>query len=67
MNRIMQVCIVLALAVVVVSCGGNSSLDNSVATVFLTVEIGENEPNIDLCTQEGDVLVAYIDKYKLIN
>ncbi len=34
----------LALAVAVVSCGGNSSLDNSVATVFLTVDIEENNP-----------------------
>ena len=58
MNRIMQVCIVLALAVVVVSCGGNSSLDNSVATVFLTVDIQENNPDIDICTQVGDITVS---------
>jgi hypothetical protein len=58
MNRIMRVCIVLALAVAVLSCGGNSSLDNSVATVFLTVDIEENNPDIDVCTQVGDIVVT---------
>ncbi len=53
MKRIMQVCIVLALAVAVVSCGGNSSLDNSVATVFLTVDIQENQPDIDICSRSA--------------
>jgi len=58
MNRIMQVCIVLALAVAVVSCGGNSSLDNSVATVYLTVDIEANNPDVDVCTQAGDIVVS---------
>ena len=57
MKRIMHACIVLALAVAVVSCGGNSSLDNTVATVFLTVEIEEHNPDIDVCTQVGDLVV----------
>jgi hypothetical protein len=57
MKRIMHVCIVLALAVAVVSCGGNSSLDNTVATVFLTVEIEEHNPDVDVCTQFGDLVV----------
>ena len=57
MKRIMHVCIVLALAVAVVSCGGNSSLDNTVATVFLTVEIEEHNPDVDICTQVGDLVV----------
>ncbi len=57
MNRIMRVCIVLAFAVAVLSCGGNSSLDNSVATVFLTVDIEENNPDIDVCTQTSDMVV----------
>jgi hypothetical protein len=57
MNRIMRVCIVLTLAAAVLSCGGNSSLDNSVATVFLTVDIEENNPDIDVCTQASDMVV----------
>ena len=57
MKRIMHACIVLALAVAVVSCGGNSSLDNTVATVFLTVEIEEHNPDVDVCTQAGDLVV----------
>jgi len=61
MKRIMQVCIVLTLAVAVVSCGGNSSLDNTVATVVLTVTIAQNQPDIDVCTQVTDVEVASIE------
>jgi hypothetical protein len=61
MKRIMQVCIVLVLAVAVVSCGGNSSLDNSVATVVLTVTIAQNQPDIDVCTQVTDVEVSSIE------
>ena len=57
MNRTSRICVVLALAVAVVSCGGNSSLDNSVATVFLTVDIQENNPDIDICFQVGDITV----------
>ena len=57
MKRIMHACIVLALAVAVVSCGGNSSLDNTVATVFLTVDIQANNPDIDICTQVGDMVI----------
>lgn len=57
MKRIMHVCLVLALAVAVVSCGGNSSLDNTVATVFLTVEIEEHNPDVDVCTQFSDLVI----------
>ncbi len=57
MNRTSRICVVLALAVAVVSCGGNSSLDNSVASVFLTVNIEQNNPDIDICTQLGDITV----------
>jgi len=61
MNRIMQVCIVLTLAVAVVSCGGNSSLDNTVATVYLTVDIQGNNPDIDVCTQVGDIVITSME------
>ena len=58
MKRIMHVCLVLALAVAVVSCGGNSSLDNTVATVFLTVEIEEHNPDVDVCNQFSDLVIS---------
>jgi hypothetical protein len=61
MKRIMHVCIVLALAAAVVSCGGSSSLDNTVATVFLTVDIQANNPDIDICTQVGDITIANME------
>ncbi len=58
MKRFLQFCVVLALAVVVGSCGGNSTLDNTEAAVFLTVEVAENVPDIDLCAQDFDLTVG---------
>ena len=55
MKRITPVFVTLALALVVWSCGGSSTLDNTVASVFLTVDISENNPDIDICTQVGDI------------
>jgi len=58
MKRFWQFCGVLAFALLAVSCGGNSTLDNTVATVYLTVEVEENTPDIDLCLQFMDVVVS---------
>jgi hypothetical protein len=58
MNRFLQFCVVLALALVVGSCGGNSTLDNTEAAVFLTVEVDENVPDVDLCAQSFDLTVG---------
>jgi hypothetical protein len=58
MKRFLQFCVVLTLALVVGSCGGNSTLDNSQAAVFLTVEIEENVPDVDLCAQNFDLTVG---------
>ena len=57
MKRILQLCIVLALGLVVGSCGGNSTLDNTVAPVYLTVDIEGYNPDIDICMQVADLSI----------
>lgn len=57
MKRIPQLCTLAALALLVASCGGNSTLDDTESAVVLTVEIVEYNPDIDIC-QSGDVTIA---------
>ena len=61
MKRITPVFVTLALALMVWSCGGNSTLDNTEAAVFLTVYISEYNPEIDLCSQQGDIAISSMD------
>jgi len=49
MKRITSVGVVLAAVLVLGSCGGNSTLDDTEAAVFITVEIEEYNPDIDIC------------------
>ena len=58
MMRFWQICGVIAIGLTAVSCGGNSTLDNTVAAVYLTIEVEENSPDIDLCLQTFDVVVS---------
>ena len=57
MKRITPVFVTLALALVVWSCGGSSTLDNTEAAVFLTVDIAAYNPDIDLCLQLTDIAI----------
>jgi hypothetical protein len=57
MKRITPVFVTLALALVVWSCGGSSTLDNTEASVYLTVDVSEYNPDIDICTQLLDVFI----------
>ena len=50
MKRLFQVCAVLGLAVVVASCGGNSTLNETEAAVYLSAEITLYNPDIGLST-----------------
>ena len=49
MKRITSVGLVLAAVVMLGSCGGNSTLDDTEAAVFITVEVEEYNPDIDIC------------------
>jgi hypothetical protein len=51
MNRTLLPGIVAGLAVVSLSCGGNSTLDDTPAAVVLTVEVTLYNPDIDVCAQ----------------
>jgi hypothetical protein len=55
MKRIAPVCVTLALALVTWSCGGSSTLDNTEAAVFLTIDIEAYNPDIDICFQLTDI------------
>ena len=50
MKRITSVGVVLAAALVLSSCGGNSTLDDTEAAVFITVAVDEYNPDIDICS-----------------
>ena len=57
MKRITPVFVMLALALVVWSCGGSSTLDNSEASVYLTVEVSGYTPDVDICVQAMDIAI----------
>ena len=61
MKRITPVFVTLALALVVWSCGGSSTLDNDQATVYLTVDVEEYNPEIDLCLQSTDIAISNME------
>jgi hypothetical protein len=61
MKRITPVFVALALALVLWSCGGSSTLDNTEAKVFLTVDISEYNPDIDVCLQASDIAIDSMD------
>ncbi len=61
MKRITPVFVTLALALMVWSCGGNSTLDNTEAAVFLTVDISEYNPDIDICLLQTDIAISNMD------
>jgi len=50
MKRITSVGIVLAAALLLGSCGGNSTLDDSQAAVYITVDVELYNPDIDICS-----------------
>jgi hypothetical protein len=57
MKRITPIVVTLALALVVWSCGGSSTLDNSQATVFLTTNVDGYTPDVDICVQQADLVI----------
>jgi hypothetical protein len=50
MKRIKGLGIVLAAVLVLGSCGGNSTLDDTEAVVYITVDLEEWVPDIDICS-----------------
>jgi hypothetical protein len=61
MKRITPVFVTLALALTVWSCGGSSTLDNTEAAVYLTVDVSEYNPEVDLCLLQSDMTISAMD------
>ncbi len=57
MNRIVPVSVLAMVSVLALSCGGNSSLNDDGAVVYLTAEIGLYNPDISVCFP-GEVTIA---------
>jgi hypothetical protein len=57
MKKLFTIAAPMVLMVLVASCGGNSTLDNDESVVFLTVNIDLYNPDIDVCSQAGDISV----------
>ena len=53
MKRFPQLCTLAALALLLASCGGSSTLDDTESAVVLTVEIEEYNPEVDVCNTFG--------------
>lgn len=50
MHRLLTLGALAGLLVLSAGCGGSSSLDNTEAVVFLTVEVKEHNPEVNVCT-----------------
>ena len=58
MDRILKIGVTLTLAVMMVSCSGTSTLGGNEATVFLTVDIEEYNPDVDVCLTLTDIAIS---------
>jgi hypothetical protein len=67
MKRITSVGILLAAVLALGSCGGNSTLDDSEAAVYITVEIEEYDPDIDICTYRAGGLDVTIETMNVVS
>jgi hypothetical protein len=54
--------LVVCLSMFLLSCGGNSALDDTEAVVILTVDVQQYNPDIDICLTAGfDVPIEELD------
>ena len=58
MYRLLTICVLAAGLVLSAGCSGGSALDNTEAAVFLTVEIDEYDPEVNVCAVFGDLTIA---------
>jgi hypothetical protein len=57
MKRAMQLCALTVLAAVALSCGGNSTLNETEAVVFLTAQVKEYNPDVSIAST-SDVTIS---------
>ncbi len=58
MYRLLTISVLAAGLVFSAGCSGSSALDNSGAAVFLTVEIEEYNPEVNVCVSTGDLTIT---------
>lgn len=58
MYRILTICVLAAGLVLGAGCSGGSALDNTGAAVFLTIEIEEYNPEVNVCAVAGDLTIT---------
>lgn len=58
MYRLLTICVLAAGLVFAAGCSGGSSLDNTSAAVFLTVDIEEYNPEVNVCAVGGDLTIT---------
>jgi hypothetical protein len=67
MRRITSVGFLLAAVLVLGSCGGNSTLDDSEAAVYITVEVEEYNPDIDICLYRAGGIDVAIETLNVVS
>ncbi len=60
MKRLVQLCALLVLAAGAVACGGNSTLNETEAPVYLTAEVKEYNQDVQMSTS-GDVGITKLE------
>jgi len=58
MYRLLTICVLTVGLAFAAGCSGGSALDNDSAAVFLTVDIEEYTPYINVCAIAGDLTIA---------
>ncbi|RLE21913.1 MAG: hypothetical protein DRJ65_14990 [Acidobacteria bacterium] len=57
MYRLLTICVLVAGLIFSAGCSGGSALDNNSAAVFLTVEIEQYNPEVNVCAVFGDLTI----------
>ena len=60
MKRLVQVSVLLALVAGLVACGGNSTLNDTEAAVYLQAEVKLYDPDVHMSTIGGDVTIEHL-------
>ena len=58
MYRLLTICVLAVGLAFAAGCSGSSALDNDSAAVFLTVEIEEFNPEVNVCAVFGDLTIT---------
>ena len=58
MYRLLTICVLAVGLAFAAGCSGGSSLDNTSAAVFLTVDIEEFNPEVNVCAIAGDLTIT---------